>query len=114
MAKTPDNRFRGSLTMKAALKRTLPASLAAAALMFIVGRSVGNAQVQLNIRPGVQLSWLENTNDTYHLQWSSNPSSTWADLIAAAVGNGTINTIYDPVPAGTRTYQILDIALALP
>ena len=84
-------------------------ALAAGALCFFMGARVTTAQVQLSIQPGVQLSWLENTNDTYHLQWSSNPVTTWTDLIAAAVGNGLTNTDFDPFPSGTRAYQLLDI-----
>jgi beta-glucanase (GH16 family) len=78
-------------------------------MCLLVSAGVVNAQVQLNIQPGVQLSWLENTNDTYDLQWSTNPSSTWSNLVAAAVGNGTTNTAFDPFPSGTHSYQLLDI-----
>src|SRR5882724_11561831 len=78
-----------------------------------LGTGVISAQVQLNIQPGVQLSWLTNTNDTYHLQWSSSPVSTWTDLVAVA-GNGTTNTLYDPVAAGTRSYRVLDIVPGTP
>ena len=92
------------------------ATLALVQSVIPLGASTANAQsqVQLAIQPGVQLSWLENTNDTYHLQWSTNPSSTWTDLIAAAIGNGTTNTVFDPVPSGTRTYQLLDIVPGVP
>ena len=55
--------------------------------MLVIGTGVVNAQVQLSVQPGVQLSWLTNTKDTYHLQWSSNPVGTWTDLIAVG-GNG--------------------------
>ena len=79
------------------------------ALCFFIGAGVGTAQVQLSIQPGVQLNWLENTNDTYHLQWSSDPVTTWVDLIAAGVGNGTLNAVFDPFPSGARSYQLLDI-----
>jgi CxxC motif-containing protein (DUF1111 family) len=88
--------------------------LVAAVVLFALGTAVGYAQVQLSIQPGVQLSWLENTNDTYHLQWSSNPVSTWTDLIAAALGNGMTNTDFDPFPSGTRSYQLLDIVPGVP
>jgi beta-glucanase (GH16 family) len=80
----------------------------------VIGASVVVAQVRLNIQPGVQVSWLENTNDTYQLQWSTNPSSTWSNLVAAAVGNGTTNTVFDPFPSGTRTYELLDIVPGVP
>ena len=75
---------------------------------------MGDAQVQLNIQSGVQLSWPTTTNNTYHLQWSSNPVTTWTDLVAAAVGDGTTNTLYDPFPSGTRSYQVLEIIPGTP
>ena len=87
--------------------------LAAAILLFVIGIGVLDAQVQLKVQPGVQLSWLTNTKDTYHLQWSSNPIGIWKDLVVVA-GNGTTNTVYDPVPSGTRLYQVLDIVPGTP
>ncbi len=83
-------------------------------LVFVIGIGVVNAQVQLSVQPGVQLSWLMNTIDTYQMQWSSNPASTWNNLGAAVAGNGTTNTVYDPVPSGTRLYQVLDIVPGAP
>ncbi len=82
-------------------------------MMFILGTGVVNAQVQLRVQPGVQLSWLTNTKDTYHLQWSSNPVGLWTDLIAVT-GNGTTNTVFDPIPGGTRLYRVLDIIPGTP
>jgi CxxC motif-containing protein (DUF1111 family) len=82
--------------------------------LILLGAIVAGAQVQLNIQPGLQLSWLENTNDTYHLQWSFNPATTWTDLVAAAVGNGMTNTVFDPFPSGARSYQLLDIVPGVP
>src|SRR5208282_4420835 len=85
----------------------------AAALVFVIGTGVNRAQVQLNVQSGVQLNWLENTNDTYHLQWSSNPATTWTDLVVAA-GNGLTNTYFDLFPSGARSYQVLDIVPGTP
>jgi CxxC motif-containing protein (DUF1111 family) len=83
-------------------------------MLSVIGTGVGFAQVRLSIQPGVQLSWVENTNDTYQLQWSTNPSSTWSNLIAASVGNGFTNTDFDPFASGARTYQLLDIVPGVP
>ena len=113
MAKTLTTRPNGSLMLSVTLKHALPIHLTVIALVFVIGTGVSRAQVQLNLQPGVQLSWLENTNDTYRLQWSSNPATTWTDLIAAA-GNGLTNTYFDPFPIGTRTYQLLDIVPGTP
>src|SRR5579859_6583789 len=79
----------------------------------LVGTGAVNAQVQLNIQPGVQLSWQTSTTNTYHLQSSSNPASTWTDLVVAA-GNGLTNTLYDPYAAGIRSYQVLAITPGTP
>src|SRR6516225_8476717 len=83
-------------------------------LMFLTGMGVVNAQVQLSVQPGVQLSWLTNTNDTYRLQWSSNPASIWTDLLGPVTGNGGTNTVFDPIPGGTRLYRVLDIIPGTP
>lgn len=86
----------------------------AGVLVFLLGAGVANAQVQLSVQSGVRLSWLTNTNDTYELQWSPNPSSTWSNLLAPATGNGATITVFDPFPLGSRRYQILDIVPATP
>jgi beta-glucanase (GH16 family) len=86
---------------------------AAGVLLFVISMGVVNAQIQLRVQPGVQLSWLENTNDTYQLQWSGNPAIIWTDLIASS-GNGLTDTYFDPSPMGTRTYQVLDIVAGIP
>jgi beta-glucanase (GH16 family) len=82
--------------------------------VFATVMGVVNAQVRLGVQPGAQLSWLTSTNDTYHLQWSSNPASVWSDLIAPVMGNGMTNTVFDPIPIGTRLYRVLDIIPGTP
>ena len=101
--------------MNTTLKRALPSKLAAAALLFFIGASAGSAQVQLNIQPGVQLSWpTPNPTNTYHLQWSPSSGGAWNDLVAAVTGNGTTQTLFDPVPRGARQYQDLEIVPGTP
>jgi CxxC motif-containing protein (DUF1111 family) len=100
--------------MKISLKRVLPIHSAAVALLFLIGTSVGQAQVQLNIQPGVQLGWpTPNTTNTYHLQWSSSSGGTWSDLVVMP-GDGTTHTLFDPVPSGYRLYQDLEIVPGTP
>ena len=84
-------------------------------MLFFIGTGVGTAQVQLNIQSGVQITWATSTNSTYsyHLQGSLNSGSTWTDLVAAVPGSGTTNTLFDPVPSGTRSYQELEIVPAV-
>ncbi len=86
---------------------------AAWVLVFVNCTGAVNAQVSLSVQPGVQLSWLTNTNDTYELQWSSNALGTWTDLVSTA-GNGTTNAVLDLVPSGTRVYRVLDIMPGTP
>ena len=101
--------------MNGTLKRTLLIHLTAVALVVLIGTGLSRAQVQLNIQPGVQLSWTApNTNNTYHLQWSSVSSGTWTDLVAAITGDGTTHTNFDPVQSGARQYQDLEIVPGTP
>ena len=88
-------------------------TVSAALCGLVIGTGVVNAQVQISVQSGVELSWLTNTKDTYHLQWSPNPVGAWTDIVAVT-GNGTTNTVYDPVPGGTRLYQVLDIVPGTP
>jgi len=101
--------------MKACLKRAFHTHLAATILLFLISTSVARAQVQLNIQPGVQVSWpTPNTTNTYHLRWSPPASGTWSDLVAAVTGDGTTHTNFDPVLSGTRQYQDLEIVPGTP
>ena len=91
-------------------------SLKATVMCLLVGAGVVNAQIQLNIQSGVQITWATSTNSTYsyHLQGSLNSGSTWTDLVAAVPGSGTTNTLYDPVPSGARLYHVLEIIPGTP
>ncbi len=102
--------------LKAGFKRTLPIHLAAVTFLFFIGAGAASAQVQLNIQPGVQLSWPTSTNTTYtyHLQWSPTSGGTWTDLVAAVAGDGTTHTNFDQVPSGSRQYQELEIVPGTP
>lgn len=103
------------LAMNATLKRTLSINLASVVFLSIISANSDGAQVQLNIQPGVQLSWpTPNTTNTYHLQWSPGSGGTWNDLVAAVTGNGTTNTVFDPIPSGARHYQDMEIIPGTP
>ena len=80
------------------------------ALFVIFGMTI-QGQPLLNIQTGVQLGWPTTTNNTYRPQWSPNPVGSWTDLGAAVAGDGTTNTLYDPVVSGTRRYQVLEMVL---
>ena len=101
--------------MNTTLKRTLSINLASVVFLSIISANSDGAQVQLNIQPGVQLSWpTPNTTNTYHLQWSPGSGGTWNDLVAAVTGNGTTNTVFDPIPSGARHYQDMEIIPGTP
>jgi CxxC motif-containing protein (DUF1111 family) len=96
--------------MSTSLKRTLFIPLAASGLLFLIAAGVSNAQVQLNLQPGVQLTWTApNSTNTYHLQWSPSSGGAWADLVPAITGDGVVHTLFDPVQSGARLYQDLEI-----
>jgi len=65
-----------TFAMHSMARATLRAGAAARVLVFVLGMGVVKAQVYLSVQPGVQLSWLTKTNDTYNVQLSSNPVCT--------------------------------------
>jgi CxxC motif-containing protein (DUF1111 family) len=66
-----------------------------------------NAQPLLTLQNGIQLSWPTTTNSNYRPQWSSDSGGTWTYLSGQMPGDGTTNTLFDPVPLGARQYRIL-------
>src|SRR5690348_12047753 len=100
-------------TMQLTARAALYARASTGILFFAIVTCLANGQVRLSVQSGMQLSWLTNTKDTYHVQWSSNPVGPWSDLVVGT-GNGTTNTVFDPAPGGTRLYQVLDIVPGTP
>ena len=97
--------------MKNSLKLLLTVHLAAANFVCAIQ---ANAQVQLNLQPGVQVGWsAPNTTNTYHLQWSLVPAGTWTDLVVLN-GDGAVHSTFDPFPSGSRLYQDLEIVPGTP
>jgi CxxC motif-containing protein (DUF1111 family) len=70
---------------------------------------VNAAQSALAIQTGVNVSWPTSTGNTYRVQWSPDGGDPWVDLGAPLSGDGTTNSLYDPVPRGARRYQVLEI-----
>lgn len=91
------------------MNRTLPAYLLAATLAILCTRPASAAPPPLSIQSGVELRWPTSTGNTYRVQWSLAPGASWTDLGAALPGNGTTNSLYDPVPSATRLYRVLEI-----
>jgi beta-glucanase (GH16 family) len=84
--------------------------------LVVAGAVAGNAQVpvQLSLQTGVVLSWPTSINDTYRPQWSPNSGATWNALGGVLPGTGATNTLYNPVPGGARSYQVLQILPGTP
>jgi hypothetical protein len=100
--------FNDVPTMKVKVKGMLLICLAVIGLLAFTGAGVVDAQVQLNIQPGVQLSWpTPNATNTYLLQWAPRSGGVWSDLVVAVAGNGSTRTNFDPFPSGSRQYQDL-------
>src|SRR4051812_20182207 len=91
------------------MRRTQHITSAAVALLVNFCMAAGGAQPLLNIESGVELKWPTTTGNTYRAQWSPNPGGPWADLGVPVPGTGTTNLLYDPVPNGTRHYQVLEM-----
>ena len=91
------------------MPRTQHITAPAVALLVILCLTAGGAEPLLSIQSGVELNWPTTTGNTYRAQWSPNPGGPWADLGVAVAGTGTTNLLYDPVPSGTRHYQVLEI-----
>ncbi len=63
---------------------------------------------RLSLDPQVELSWPTSLGNTYQLQWSGGAGGPWTDLGTAIAGDGSVHSLVDPVPPGTRTYQVLE------
>ncbi|HEV2693507.1 MAG TPA: glycosyl hydrolase [Verrucomicrobiae bacterium] len=62
----------------------------------------------------LQLTWPTTAGDNYKVQWTAAPSgagSTWNNLTGLLAGDGTTNSLFDPLgTAGTRAYRVLEYA----
>jgi CxxC motif-containing protein (DUF1111 family) len=84
------------------------------ALLFLAVTLTANAQEKLSLQTGVVLSWPTSTGNTYQAEWSSGASGSWNPLAAPTAGDGTTNSLYDPVPGGARSYQVLQMVPGTP
>jgi CxxC motif-containing protein (DUF1111 family) len=84
--------------------------LAATVALVLHGTRAGSAQPALSIQSGVNVRWPTSTGNTYRVQWSPNDGAgPWTDLGAPITGDARTNSLYDPVPQGTRLYRVLEI-----
>jgi hypothetical protein len=66
--------------------------------------------VQIAITPAVAISWTSDPTHSYQVQWASRiDTNTWVNLGDSVTGNGTTNTVYDPVGIANRFYRIVTV-----
>jgi fibronectin type 3 domain-containing protein len=61
---------------------------------------------------GVGIRWFASNSVTYQVQWCSAPPTTntlWNNLGTPIAGNGTTNTVFDPVGSPHNFYQVIGI-----
>jgi CxxC motif-containing protein (DUF1111 family) len=83
-----------------------PAAPLAALILWFAGALAGSAQPQLQLEPGVQLSWTSATNSTYQPQWAPVAGGGWNALGGMLSGSGSVQSLFDPVPLGIRQYRV--------
>src|SRR5688500_17243943 len=92
------------------MTRALYIFLAATALFTLHGLRGLGAQPTVGIESGVKMSWATTTGNTYQVRWSANADGgPWANLGGPVMGNGTTNSLYDPVPRGVRHYRVWEM-----
>ncbi|HEU5125156.1 MAG TPA: di-heme oxidoredictase family protein [Verrucomicrobiae bacterium] len=79
------------------------------ALLIFVGVGITHAQPVLDITTGVELSWPTTAEHNYQPQSAANPNGDWTALGAAVPGDGSAQSLFDPVASGARSYQVLEI-----
>jgi hypothetical protein len=66
----------------------------------------------LTIARGAGVAWFASNNVTYQVQWSSallGTNTVWNNMGGSIAGNGTTNTVFDPVGPPHNFYQVLSI-----
>ncbi|MDB6113036.1 MAG: thiol oxidoreductase [Pedosphaera sp.] len=96
------------------MKRAFSVFRAVAIGLLAVGSGLSKAQPLISLQPGAVVNWPTVTGRTYQPLWSSGPGAPWANLTASLAGDGTTNILFDPVPAGSRVYQVLEMIPGLP
>ena len=64
------------------------------------------------IAPGVGITWFASNSVTYQVQWSSallGSNTVWNNLRSSIAGNGSTNSVFDPVGPPHNFFQVLSI-----
>ncbi|MDF7798285.1 carbohydrate-binding protein [Pontiellaceae bacterium B1224] len=70
----------------------------------------GPLPLVLDIDPGVGITWFASNSATYQVQWAVEDMGTntvWNNLGQSIYGDGTTNTVFDPVGAPHNVYQVI-------
>jgi len=73
---------------------------------------VGPMPFPISITPGVNITWFASNSVTYQVQWASALSGTnaiWNNLGSAVTGNGSTNSVFDPVGPPHNFFHVLSI-----
>lgn len=63
-----------------------------------------------SVSPTLLVSWSTAVNNNYNVQWAAPTNgTTWNDLTGITAGDGTTNSLFDPLGAGgARNYRVLE------
>ncbi len=73
---------------------------------------VGPLPFFISITPGVNITWFASNGVTYQVQWASalsGPNAIWNNLGGAITGNGSTNSVFDPVGTPHNFFHVLSI-----
>ncbi|MEP4076357.1 di-heme oxidoredictase family protein [Haloferula sp.] len=66
------------------------------------------ATPQLHIDVGNQLNWTSSNGNTYQLQGAPDAAGPWSDLGDSTIGDGSIQTYFDPAGSIGSHYQLVE------
>ncbi|MEI6074149.1 MAG: hypothetical protein WCS94_01160 [Verrucomicrobiota bacterium] len=73
---------------------------------------VGPIPFQISVVPGVAITWFASNSVTYQVQWSRallGTNTVWNNLGSAITGNGSTNSVFDPVGPPHNFFHVLAI-----
>jgi endoglucanase Acf2 len=79
----------------------------------IAGQTHASPTIVATIQRGAQIAWPTTANTSWTLQAANGPGSgvNWTTLLGPTPGNGTSNTIFDPLwPEPDNQYQVLQVS----
>lgn len=90
------------------MKSLLHSVTAAAYLINGVASALAAPGPLLNIQTGVSIGWPTRTNGNYQPEWQTGSGGVWTPLGSLMAGNGSTNSLFDPVPAYSRAYHVIE------